>query len=261
MQVAILPFLALLRVQGHLILLPQQLHLQLIFVQVQRLQSLLRVIQLDLVFPTIGKPHWMVQAGQVLQLEMPLYTLQLIITSGDIKQLVRIQDCHRILILLLSQLLLATAGSDVTQCGTATASLSATTNMGSVEWYAASSGGTVLSTGDSYSPSVSSTTTYYVASSNCQGTRSAITVTVNDIPSPSASSSSAAVCAGNTIDLTSGLTASTGSQTFTASGTQSDGGVMNGLGGYIEVTTSSLPTGAVVTGINLHNSCWFFKFL
>ena len=121
----------------------------------------------------------------------------------------------------------ATAGSDVTQCGMATASLSATTNMGSVEWYAASSGGTVLTTGNSYTPSVSTTITYYAASSECPSNRSAIIVTVDAPPDAGTLSGTEDVC-------------SDGSTTFT-----SDGGSGTWSSGNTNVATINSSTGVI----------------
>lgn len=48
-------------------------------------------------------------------------------------------------------------------CGAGVASLEATTSTGTINWYAAPSGGEVLATGNTYSPDVTETTTYYVS--------------------------------------------------------------------------------------------------
>lgn len=72
------------------------------------------------------------------------------------------------------------------RCGTGTVALSATASSGTINWYAASSGGSSLGTGTSYTtPSISATTTYYVSASNgtCTSTpRTAVTATINTIP-------------------------------------------------------------------------------
>ena len=98
-----------------------------------------------------------------------------------------------------------TSGGNASECGSFTGNLSASTNVGNVEWYAASSGGTALSTGATYAPGNTSTTSYYAASSGCPGSRTAVTATVNANPtSPSATvdgASSADICPGGTVAL------------------------------------------------------------
>ncbi len=74
-------------------------------------------------------------------------------------------------------------------CGTGTVSLSASfgTNANTVRWYNAPTGGTLLATSLTYvTPTISTTTTYYISSFHtttlCEGARVAITATVNSIP-------------------------------------------------------------------------------
>jgi hypothetical protein len=61
-----------------------------------------------------------------------------------------------------------------TRCGTGTVNLSATPSSGqSISWYAASTGGAALATGNTFTtPTISSTTTYYAAASNGGSTSS-----------------------------------------------------------------------------------------
>jgi PKD repeat protein len=70
------------------------------------------------------------------------------------------------------------------RCGTGAVSLGATASAGALNWYAAAAGGTSLGTGTSYSPSISSTTSYYVdaTSGGCTSTRTLVTATVNALP-------------------------------------------------------------------------------
>ena len=72
------------------------------------------------------------------------------------------------------------------RCGTGTVSLGATASFGTINWYAASTGGTSLGTGTSFTtPSISTNTTYYVDATyngNTTPTRTAITATINAIP-------------------------------------------------------------------------------
>lgn len=73
---------------------------------------------------------------------------------------------------------------------------------GTKNWYSASTGGTLLSTGDTLTTSIlASNATYYVSVTNGNGcisaTRTPVTVTVNSIPSAPSIGSPAAICAGN----------------------------------------------------------------
>ena len=59
------------------------------------------------------------------------------------------------------------ATTPATRCGAGTVTLSATGSAGTtLNWYTASSGGSPVFTGSSYSPAVAATTTYYVAASS-----------------------------------------------------------------------------------------------
>ncbi|MFY7890833.1 MAG: collagen-binding domain-containing protein, partial [Spirosomataceae bacterium] len=105
-----------------------------------------------------------------------------------------------------------------TVCATGSAQsvpLSATCITGATPtWYSSQTSTTALATATSYSPSVSTTTTYYVgckltASPNCEtatGSRTAVTATVNPTPSAPtisvASGSSLNVCSGSATTLT-----------------------------------------------------------
>ncbi|MEP1033078.1 DUF6443 domain-containing protein [Ekhidna sp.] len=83
------------------------------------------------------------------------------------------------------------SGSNQSRCGTGSVTLTASSgsNGNTIRWYSASSGGSVLHTGSSFTtPSLSSNKTYYAASYNsstgCQDSdRKAITVIINLIPS------------------------------------------------------------------------------
>lgn len=107
-------------------------------------------------------------------------------------------------------------------CSGNTATLTATAPGGTYQWYDASSGGTLLQTGNSYTtPVLTSTTTYYVQSTdgnNCTGPRSAVVVTVNPQANPAFSYSQGTYCqsgsnptptitgtAGGTFSSTAGL--------------------------------------------------------
>jgi PKD repeat protein len=80
----------------------------------------------------------------------------------------------------------ATGGSSVCAGGTITLTASGAGGGQGYRWYDQASGGTLLHTGTTYSPSVASTTTFYVAKYNttspfCESaTRTPVTATIND---------------------------------------------------------------------------------
>ena len=98
----------------------------------------------------------------------------------------------------------APTGIGASRCGTGTVSLSASGCAGTYNWYAASTGGASLGTGATFTtPSISSTTTYYVdcTVTGCASTiRSAATATINTIPTPT-SSSNTPIVVGGTLNL------------------------------------------------------------
>ena len=87
-------------------------------------------------------------------------------------------------------------------CGAGTVSLSATAAAGTVcQWFAAETGGSSLGSGNSFTtPSIASTTNYYVASYNestgCSSARQMVTATINDNPAAPTAGNTAAVCPG-----------------------------------------------------------------
>ncbi|MBO6051767.1 MAG: T9SS type A sorting domain-containing protein [Bacteroidales bacterium] len=87
-------------------------------------------------------------------------------------------------------------------CGTGTVSLSASPATGTIcQWFAAETGGNALGSGNSFTtPSIASTTNYYVASYNestgCSSARQLVTATINDIPTAPTAGNTAAVCPG-----------------------------------------------------------------
>ena len=70
------------------------------------------------------------------------------------------------------------------RCGTGIVLMEVTATSGTVRWYDVSSGGTELATGTSYSPSISTSRTYFVSTDASQcatGNRVAVTATINSI--------------------------------------------------------------------------------
>ena len=79
-----------------------------------------------------------------------------------------------------------TSTSGASRCGTGTVTLQATAAAGTINWYAASTGGASLGTGTSYTtPSIATTTTYYVDVTNngcTSNPRTAVVATINTLP-------------------------------------------------------------------------------
>lgn len=78
-----------------------------------------------------------------------------------------------------------TSVSSATRCGSGSVTISATASAGTVYWYNVASGGTALSAGSTYSPSVSTTTTFYVETTlnGCTSSRTPVEVIINEVPS------------------------------------------------------------------------------
>ncbi len=76
--------------------------------------------------------------------------------------------------------------TDSFRCGPGTVVLRATSSAGSIKWYTALTGGTAVATGNTYTtPSLTTTTTYYItaASGTCESSpRQAITATIRPVP-------------------------------------------------------------------------------
>jgi hypothetical protein len=71
------------------------------------------------------------------------------------------------------------------RCGAGSVALNATSSSGTINWYSAATGGTLLATGGTFNtPSISNTTSYYasVTDAGCAGTRSLVIATKNTAP-------------------------------------------------------------------------------
>lgn len=88
--------------------------------------------------------------------------------------------------LIINEIPTITGTTPGSRCGTGTVVLGATASAGTINWYAAATGGSSLGTGTSFTtPSIATTTTYYVdaTSNGCiTASRTAITATVYTIP-------------------------------------------------------------------------------
>jgi len=136
-------------------------------------------------------------------------------------------------------------------CGTGTVTLGAMASVGTINWYAALTGGASLGTGTSFTtPSLSSTTTYYVDAtynSITSPTRTAITATVNDIPTITGTTP-ASICGTGTVVL--GATASAGTINWYSA---ASGGTSLGTG--TSFTTPSISSSTIYYVDATNNGC------
>ena len=103
----------------------------------------------------------------------------------------------------------APTGTGAARCGTGSVAISATPGVGeTIDWYAASSGGTVLASGTGTTtyntPSISSSTTYYAQARNTttgciSATRTAVIATVNSVPT--STGTNGAICGTGTVNI------------------------------------------------------------
>ncbi|WP_068845009.1 hypothetical protein, partial [Flavobacterium chilense] len=104
-----------------------------------------------------------------------------------------------------------TVTTPASRCDAGTVTLGAAASAGTINWYASSTGGSSLGTGTSFTtPSLSTTTTYYVDATNngcTTGTRTAVVATINTRPTINSTTESSRCGAGT---LTLQATASTG---------------------------------------------------
>lgn len=100
----------------------------------------------------------------------------------------------------------STAADEI--CGPGTVNLSAAANTGTVNWYTSDQGGTTVTTGGSYSPNLSNTTIYYVASSACPSTSLRVPITAAISPA----------AAGGTLNGSTSVPPGSNTTTLTLSG-------------------------------------------
>ena len=105
----------------------------------------------------------------------------------------------------------ATPGSGNSICGSGSVNLTATASGGSVQWYSAPSGGTPLTTGNSYTtPNLTQSSCYFVSSSGCPSER--VPIIAGILPDPSSSAGNdAAFCDGGNTQLNGSGSTGTGS--------------------------------------------------
>ncbi len=104
----------------------------------------------------------------------------------------------------------APSGTGSAICGSGASSISATAGPGeTIDWYALASGGNALQSGSGTFniPQLNATTIYYAEARNTttgcvSATRTAVTATVHDVPSPPTPSGGIAVCGSGSVTLT-----------------------------------------------------------
>ncbi|MEO8147352.1 MAG: T9SS type A sorting domain-containing protein [Bacteroidia bacterium] len=97
----------------------------------------------------------------------------------------------------------APVGVNGSRCGTGSVALTATGNS-LLRWYSVPTGGAILGTGSPFNtPSISTTTTFYVESFNgtCPSPRTAVIATVNSVLPVTASATATSICNGSSTTL------------------------------------------------------------
>ncbi|UPT71532.1 MAG: T9SS type A sorting domain-containing protein [Flavobacterium sp. JAD_PAG50586_2] len=135
-----------------------------------------------------------------------------------------------------------TSTTPASRCDAGSVTLNATSSAGSTIWYAASTGGTALSTSNNFvTPSINATTTYYVEASlgGCTSARTAVVAAINTTPTITST--------------TPGTRCDSGTLTLTA---VASSGTLN----WYSVPTggSSLATGTSFTTPNLSGTATYY---
>lgn len=111
----------------------------------------------------------------------------------------------------INQIPIVSATSPVTVCGSNATTLSATTTVGTINWYAAATGGNSIGSGTSFTtPILSEDTTFYVDAINngcSSGNRIPVLVQVFDLPE--VEDESVILCEGSIITLNAGVSNAT----------------------------------------------------
>src|SRR6187399_672624 len=80
----------------------------------------------------------------------------------------------------------APTGVPNSRCGNGSVTLTANGCTGTLKWYSAATGGTLLFTGTNYNtPNINTTTSYWVSctsAAGCEGPRTEVIATVNPVP-------------------------------------------------------------------------------
>jgi PKD repeat protein len=96
-----------------------------------------------------------------------------------------------------------TSTTPASRCDAGSLTLIASSNIGTLTWYDAPTGGTIVATGTSFiTPSIATSTTYYVEATNgdCTSTRVAVTASIVPTAAPTGFANQT-FCAGETVEL------------------------------------------------------------
>lgn len=133
-----------------------------------------------------------------------------------------------------------TATTPASRCDSGTVTLGATASAGTLNWYAAATGGSPIGTGTSFTtPSIGTTTTYYVEAANgsCSSARTAVVASVNTTPTIT-STTPASRCDSGSVTLTA--TSSAGSTVWYAA--SSGGTALATTNNFVTPTISGTTT-------------------
>lgn len=155
-----------------------------------------------------------------------------------------------------------TATAPSSRCDAGTVTLGASANAGTLNWYGVATGGTILGSGPSFAtPSISSSTTYYVEAVNgsCSSARSAVLATINNSPTIT-STIPTTICSGETFTISA--TASAGTLAWYNLPT---GGIVQGTGTsfslsnwtttttfYVQATDGSCPSARIPVSVTVN---------
>jgi len=142
------------------------------------------------------------------------------------------------------------------RCGTGTVTLGASASAGTLSWFAAATGGTALGTGATFTtPSISTTTTYYVSStaSGCTSARTPVVATINPTPTVTNPGNKTA-CLGSAVAAIS-FAGSSSSSTYAWTNSNTGLGLAaSGNGNIASFTPTTTGTTTVIVTPTL-NSC------
>ena len=141
-----------------------------------------------------------------------------------------------------------TSTTPASKCDSGTVTLQATTTAGTLNWYDAAIGGTLLATGNTYTtPLLNTTTTYYV-DAGCSNNRTAVTATINTIPTVTSTNTPVSRCGAGTVTLQA--TTNVGNINWSSS---LSGGAIIGSGTSLNITKITKNTTYYAEAIN--NGC------
>lgn len=142
------------------------------------------------------------------------------------------------------------------RCGNGTVTLGATASAGTLSWFATATGGTALGTGATFTtPSISTTTTYYVSStaSGCTSARTPVVATINPTPTVTSPGNKTA-CLGIAVAAIS-FSGSSSSSTYAWTNSNTSLGLSASGNGNIASFTPTTTGTTTVTVTPTLNSC------